>query len=896
MADWAVSRLLATAGLMAAALWLLASSTGCLTDTAVYSEIEPAAQFPNIENTPFATRTEGPRGAVTYEARSVEASAMRGALESALASRAAATRGGDEPEGAFTRFLVAHGQKSPEVRFRPNRRAVPVRDGRVLYPSLASAGIRQGGDLTFRFQGFSQSDAALLASIATKAYPLCRTYYGAPAFPHEVTVKLDASISNFAEGIYDAGTDTILLAPLSDNPRNTTFALVRHILHAFRDDAMLHYDAWEEGQVIAVANLVMADLEADWDPTLDRSEYSLNLYELLNAPELGNDAIWNTGFRGLVAIRLALSSGAWLKLLVEDPLAMAQFNEAYYPLFAGDTSIAGDVPRLASLMAGVVPEVEGRTFYDWFRSQYALDTSVPVGRRLYAGMIPTYDAAAIFVTHTVVGADGRERGEGGVVALEFWDYTHQYSLFVQEGYTIPIPATGGSAGIGEFSGSLYNIGGQQRITIDLVLEPIVKHLLFAYNSRREDLDYQADPNGVNLYGAIAGRDSGTVRVSIRGGPEEEATLTQGAFRGHFGEGFIKPGKLRFTFTDGTGVEATRVINTGYFDYAIVDHIERRDRLTHTFTPTTTGLQLISFPAWPVGTDEAAILGRDRDRVLLASWQADAAGEDKYRIYPDLPPVAPGRGYWLRTTESIPVDLAVGLPDSALPYRIPLSPGWNLVGIPQNARLPVSSLRFDRGTEPVGFSQAVQNGWVRAVVFQWDGETGSYQEATSLEPWAGYWIRSIIAGGCNIRFFGLQAEARQAQETPALPDRLRSAGALVVEIEVAAGGSAVPVVLARHPLATAGIDPEWDVEAPPPPLGQTLRAGVIRECGLLAYDCDSAASRDVLVQAGGGLAPELRVLGGCLRLSSDGAAPVVLNEGDKMRLPNRAVSVVRVEVL
>ncbi|MCP4639106.1 MAG: hypothetical protein GY851_01665, partial [bacterium] len=46
---------------------------------------------------------------------------------------------------------------------------------------------------------------------------------------------------------YDAGTDTIFLAPLSDNPRNTEFALVRHMLHAFRDDAMLSYDSWEDG-------------------------------------------------------------------------------------------------------------------------------------------------------------------------------------------------------------------------------------------------------------------------------------------------------------------------------------------------------------------------------------------------------------------------------------------------------------------------------------------------------------------------------------------------------------------------------------------------------------------------------------------------------------------------
>lgn len=790
----------------------------------------------------------------------------------------------------FPEMLVRYGGKNPDVEFLPNRRAVPIRDGQVLRPSLAAAEVRQtGADLTFVVKGFAPSAKALLEGLIASVYPLVKQYYGPPAFPHQVTVQLDSSLRNFAEGLYDAGTDTVFLAPLSDNDRNTAFALTRHVLHAMRDDAMLYYDAWEDGHVLAVANQVMAALYPDWDPTLERSEYSLNLYELMNRPELGNDSIWGSGFPGLIVTRLALSSGAWMKVLVEDPLAIARFNEVYYAAHRNDPDVAGDVPRLTLMMSGVVPMVEGRNFHDWFRRQYALDTSLTVGQRMYVGMIPTFDAVALFVTNVNTTPDGVERGQGGRVALEFWDYTGQYSLFVQEGYEIPIPATGSSAGIGEYSGSLYNIGGQQRITIDLALTPLVQQVIYPYNARREDLDYSADPQGVNIYGAIAGRNEGKLTVALQGAEAVEIPYTQGSFRGHLGPGFLRPGKLTFAFEDVSGARLERDINTGYFDYAIVDLMERRGVLTHTFRPGDSSLMLISFPAWPTGLDEAETLGLDREGVLLAAWQPDLAGEDKYRLYPDLPPIEPGRGYWLKTDAALPVEFEADVLETGRTYRVHLEPGWNLVGLPLETTLSTNALRFDRAGAPVGLSQAVQSGWIRSVFFGFDSESGSYKEIQSLEPWKGFWVRCIVADGCNMLFGSGSSSSRDASSTAV--ERIRLAGGSAVEVEVRQGTGCARLVLGRIEGTSAGLDLAWDVEALPPPPHSSLTAGVVSPAGLLGVDVRPGAERRLRIASGDPGPAELAVVSGSLCTASGR----VLGPGDTLTVQLTGVGEGEVEV-
>src|SRR5262249_28719738 len=117
-------------------------------------------------------------------------------------------------------------------------------------------------------------------------------------------------------------------------------------------------------------------------------------YDLLNQPPLGNDRFFPaskvsnpipTGsLAGMLYPRLQMSGTAWLKVLTEVPTFFSSFNNAYYAALVGNPNLKNDVPGLKAIAASVAPNVEGLTFADWYQRQYALDTSVSVGDKLYA--------------------------------------------------------------------------------------------------------------------------------------------------------------------------------------------------------------------------------------------------------------------------------------------------------------------------------------------------------------------------------------------------------------------------------------------------------------------------------------------------------------------------------
>jgi hypothetical protein len=236
------------------------------------------------------------------------------------------------------------------------------------------------------------------------------------------------------------------------------------------------------------------------------------------------------------------------------------------------------------------------------------------------------------------------------------------------------------------------------------------------------------------------------------------------------------------------------------------------------------------------------------------------------------------------TVSVDADSAASLGT----YRVPLSPGWNLVGVPADSNVIVDSLRLDRGGASVAFSQAVQSGWVRGVVFEFDPTAGSYVEALGFEPWSAYWIRCIVAGGCNLVFFEpVEATSRSFRPgAGTVAERLRAAGASVAELRIRHGAASAFVVLATLTGAGAGIDPEWDSDAPPTSPGSSFRAGVERCGDLLAVDADSSPER--LVTAGG-LDPAkpvtLEVTSGAVRLLSADGLTRHLAAGERVGIPS-----------
>ncbi len=158
---------------------------------------------------------------------------------------------------------------------------------------------------------------------------------------------------------------------------------------------------------------------------------------------------------------------------------------------------------------------------------------------------------------------------------------------------------------------------------------------------------------------------------------------------------------------------------------------------HTFAA---GLQMISSPynysavgdfmtVFGLGSSAAAISAR------LIAWNAFS---DSYVFYPTAPAntLTPGTGYWASfgVTAYPHYD---GTPVStATPFSLPLSPGWNLIGDPFPAAVPLSSVTVS-GT-PLALSPAVS-----PTLYTYNTASGQYvtlnASSDSLQPYAGYWV-------------------------------------------------------------------------------------------------------------------------------------------------------------
>src|SRR5262249_25745833 len=161
----------------------------------------------------------------------------------------------------------------------------------------------------------------------------------------------------------------------------------------------------------------------------------------------------------------------------------ARFNAAYYSQFTSD--LAGNVPALTSIAASVLPNgVEGQPFPDWYRRQYALDTSVTPGPKLFVYNVPTFPTqehppSSAGWSQVAMGhyyrTDGRTRAEaplsGTVYPLAWsWQYGRELPLESQD-QAIVIPKDGQYAGIGLAVPTFFNIGDPvaQRVAIDYAI-------------------------------------------------------------------------------------------------------------------------------------------------------------------------------------------------------------------------------------------------------------------------------------------------------------------------------------------------------------------------------------------------------------------------------------------
>ena len=155
------------------------------------------------------------------------------------------------------------------------------------------------------------------------------------------------------------------------------------------------------------------------------------------------------------------------------------------------------------------------------------------------------------------------------------------------------------------------------------------------------------------------------------------------------------------------------------------------RPAHTFAP---GLQMISSPYdYSQVGDFAAVFGLSNSSARLVAWVPNV---NAYVFYPTPPAntLLPGTGYWVNLPTSAYPHFD-GAQSLGGPFSLPLSAGWNLIGDPFPAAVPLSSVTANGAALPASA--------VSPTLYRYDASSGQYVAVSAatgaLQPYAGYWI-------------------------------------------------------------------------------------------------------------------------------------------------------------
>jgi len=714
-----------------------------------------ALAFEVFYNRPFAARCNGPMGAVLVPEPPVTASATLAQLRQARRSAVAAAVTTQHNAAMLARaarplrLLAQRGLVRGHHRIAFPRPVVHVTSSQqIVLPDLVHTQQAGGGlgdptnDLHFVFEGFDEGTEASLRDYLDTAMPVARNVYGPPAFDLTVKIINDPNVQSLQGGYYDVTANEIHLAPMTGNFAEDTFVLLKLVLHAFHDDTIFFFDAWEEGFAGAAATVIQTTpgVSPGYNPYDPGPFYALSVYEPQNQPPLGNPTFYPaSGWAGMLVWRIAMARAAWMKCWVEDPSFFARFNAEYYRQYT--PSLAGDTPGLKDIAASVLPQVEGQSFYEWYDRQYVLDTSVHTGPKMFTWNIPLTQSVALIVEHYSTDSNGNEQPLGGQALTIYWNYDFSVSLYAEEGNTIPIPASGEGAGEGFLIPTFFNIGGPQRITVQIDLNGLRAYYPYPYGMRG------FNPGENNIYGAILGAISGEVDLD---GPDSASGLavSRGVWGTEIESGNLAPGQITVTYRTADGDETTRVVNVGWDSYVLFLRGGAHVTLSHQYAE---GVHMMSLPLYTLNPSAPDVLGVPSNMLLLARWDPRLGGTGRYRLWPDIDAFAPGKAFWLKLFDDTTVNIT-GIPtDPDVDFPVPLRFGWNMVGVPRDEPVALADVRAQVGTDPsVTFEEAVSRHWLQASVFGYSMARG-YEQVDTFQPWQGYWVRCLLTSEVRLLF-------------------------------------------------------------------------------------------------------------------------------------------------
>ncbi len=800
----------------------------------------PAQIYRNTVNLPFQTVSNGPQNVIVIDIDRVGRSPE--AIDRLIRERVVnATRAQIQGARPLIRYYKQMGFLPEDYRVPIIHTVVLRRNGQLILPSRTRSELGNG-TLTFQIvdgdDPFPSAYKALLQNVLNAVPPLVEAEYGKPARSLTIqVVNFDDEIGDrdaVVGGVYDVSNNRFLF-PIYNSGDAAAVNLLHLVVLAHHADVGFVYDAWEEGFARAVTTRIargagfrsIQGLNPDFiDQTLDNTYDARPYYDAWNQPVLGSPSFIAPSLRqtpiqggttgGLWLVRYLMAGSVWLKLATEYPTFFREFNARYYanysPSLRGDTNALLNLARqtLSAISGNPNPTVEGIPFDQWVRRQYILDTSVTYGRKLHAQMFPYVsniqpDEQAVFTVFltyfqtTRSGAGWDEALLNGTSYPVYWDASFNRLTLSPQYERVDI-RVGTGAVIPSFVGSEV---GNQRLTVDFSVGTEFAQVVYPA-SKVQGTNFRN-----NFFGVVHGLENGTVEIQV-GTELLSVPVTKGAFGARFSDNTMareRQATLRFLNAQGSEVGLVRV-NTGVgFQYVRVFLQEP----TGSFTLSrTSGLHMVSFPLRTFETDFAKLLNLPASTLRVAHWRQELFN---YVYYPNVPPPAPGVGYFLQLSAPINITVQGTPPPTDRPFAISLQPGWNLIGNPFNAPIPINSLQvIHQFDSPVSWETATESfggqpPLVGSRVFTL-GTTGLYVQATQLEPGRAYWVRVLRPEGVTLLVPPpVSATGRsRVSYSPAEP-----AWAMELVLQSRSGGA----------ITTLGIDPSarsrsalLNVDAPP----------------------------------------------------------------------------------
>lgn len=157
-----------------------------------------------------------------------------------------------------------------------------------------------------------------------------------------------------------------------------------------------------------------------------------------------------------------------------------------------------------------------------------------------------------------------------------------------------------------------------------------------------------------------------------------------------------------------------------------------------------GLNFLSLPADYSGVPVSTVFG-DNSAALYA-WSPTLL---QYLLAPASPADAVhlGQGYWVRFSTAVTVTAPGNPAPTNAPFTLSLSNGWNMIGDPFNAGIPVGNLSVSNGGQTSSFADAVSAGLISGTLYRYDLGSRAYAplgSGDSLAPTQGYWVRAFRA--------------------------------------------------------------------------------------------------------------------------------------------------------